>query len=389
MKKIAIIGSGDFQTPLILKAKKLGLKVLVFSKKNNSVGEKICDAFFDVDVLDTHSILNLCKESNINGITTIASDITTNAVVYVANALNLPANSPECLNLSTNKFKMRTAFESCGIKVPKFFLLKKNSELPLSILQNMNTPLIVKPTDRAGSRGVIKVNKKAELNDAIKYAISESISKEVIIEEFIAGEEFSCECISQDGKHSCLAFTKKFTTGAPFFVETGHIQPAIIGNKDSVIKLIFKALDALKIKNGASHAEFKITPQNEIIIIEIGARMAGDCIGSSLVRLSSGIDYVKAVIDIAMGNKINVSVKNENDSFVGIKFICTKEDFNLYKDLKEKGEIIEESENIVAPDNSIIYNSSCRFGWFVIKNKDYTYLEEIINTNKEGKNGNI
>lgn len=378
MKKLAIIGSGEFQEPLILKAKQLGYETYVFSLKNNTKGEDEADFFYEIDVLSKDEILEICKRLKIDGITTIASDITTKTVVYVAEKLGLVSNSSKCLEKSTDKYKMRKAFQKNGLLVPKFYLMQKNENIFAGI-KELNYPVIVKPTDRAGSRGVTKVNNIKDLQSAIDYARSESLSGNAVIEEYIDGEEYSCECISQEGRHTRLVFTKKFTTGYPNFIETGHIQPVNFENETVIEEIIFKALDSLEITNGASHTEFKITPNNEIKIIEVGARMAGDCIGSHLVELSTGIDYTKFVIDIALGNPIKIKPVKDSSNYCGIKFICNENDYNLYEYIKknEKNIIMAQSKNIVYK-NLKVTDSSNRGGWYIIKTNNKQIIEDIF-----------
>ena len=98
-----------------------------------------------------------------------------------------------------------------------------------------------------------------------------------------------------------MALTLKHTTGAPYFIETGHVEPAPIEDEilERVKEVITHALNTLEIKNGASHSEIKIDAEGNIKIIEIGARMGGDCIGSDLVYYSTGYDFVKMVIQVA------------------------------------------------------------------------------------------
>lgn len=377
-KKIAIIGSGEFQEPLILKAKKLGYETHVFSLKNNTKGEEEADFFYDINILDKNKILDICKKVKIDGITTIASDITTGTVVYVASKMGLISNSNECLIKSTDKYKMRTAFQGSGLSVPNFCLINKK-ENNFDRIKKLSYPIIVKPIDRAGSRGVSKVNDVNELKAAITNAMKESLTGNVIIEEYIEGEEYSCECISINGKHTRLAFTKKFTTGSPHFIETGHIQPVNFENNKEIEKTIFKALDSLEIRNGASHTEFKITADNEIRIIEIGARMAGDCIGSHLVELSTGIDYVQLVIDVALGISTKIPPTKNSKNYCAIKFICNENDYNIYKAIENTNKeiIIDKSKNILKGDLQIT-NSSNRGGWYIIKTDNKKILETIF-----------
>ncbi|MDZ7543153.1 ATP-grasp domain-containing protein, partial [Clostridium perfringens] len=164
-----------------------------------------------------------------------------------------------------------------------------------SDIEYMITPLIVKPTDRSGSRGVNKINNINELKEAINKAKNESFCKEVIVEEFIDGKEYSMEFFSDNGKHSFLAITEKFTTGAPNFIERAHLQPGRIKEETllKAIEVAINGLNALEICDGASHVEIKVD-RDAIFIIEIGARMGGDFIGSELVRLSTGIDFTEA-----------------------------------------------------------------------------------------------
>ena len=366
MKKIAIIGSGEFQEPLIFKAKQLGYETHVFSLRNNTKGEKEADFFYDINILNKQKILEICQNVKIDGITTIASDITTGTVVYVAEKMGLIGNSSKCLEKTTNKYKMREALKEGNLIVPQYQLLQKEDNI-LDKIKKFSYPIIVKPIDRAGSRGVCKVNEEAELENAIKCAMKESFSKKVIVEEYVEGEEYSCECISVNGKHTRLAFTKKFTTGEPNFIETGHIQPVIFENQEDIEKTIFKALDSLDIKNGASHTEFKITSNDELKIIEIGARMAGDCIGSHLVELSTGIDYVKLVIDVALGNPIKLN-SIENNGECGIKFICNPEDYEMLEKIEsENKDIIVTKSNHITKRGENVTDSSNRWGWYIIK----------------------
>ena len=365
-KKVVIIGANDFQNPLILKAKELGYETHVFAWKDGSIGEKTADFFYPISIVEKEEILEKCREIKPDAILTIASDLATITVNYVASKLGLTCNSLECTEISTNKFKMRQAFKKANIPVPKFEIVDENTNL--DILNGMEYPLIVKPTDRSGSRAINKILKKEELSDAIKLAVENSFEKKAIVEEYIDGDEFSAESISFHGKHNFLTVTRKQTTGYPHFIETGHIEPAGLSEEiiEKIKSAILPALDSLKIENGASHAEFKITPNGDIRIIEIGARMGGDCIGSDLVKISTGYDYVKMVIDVALG-KEPVLEKVSVPKIAVIKFIFNKEDLNgLEKIKKEKPEKIYFVSEIKDFGGHKIVDSSSRYGYYIL-----------------------
>ena len=365
-KKVVIIGANDFQNPLILKAKELGYETHVFAWKDGSIGEKTADFFYPISIVEKEEILEKCREIKPDAVLTIASDLATITVNYVASKLGLTCNSLECTEISTNKFKMRQAFKKANIPVPKFEIVDENTNL--DILNGMEYPLIVKPTDRSGSRAINKILKKEELSDAIKLAVENSFEKKAIVEEYIDGDEFSAESISFHGKHNFLTVTRKQTTGYPHFIETGHIEPAGLSEEmiEKIKSAILPALDSLKIENGASHAEFKITQNGDIRIIEIGARMGGDCIGSDLVKISTGYDYVKMVIDVALG-KEPVLEKVSVPKIAVIKFIFNKEDLDgLEKIKKEKPEKIHFVSKIKDFGGHKIVDSSSRYGYYIL-----------------------
>lgn len=374
MKKIVIIGANNFQMPLIIKAKELGYETHVFAWAEGAVGAAFADYFYPISIVEKDEILAKCQEIKPDAVISVASDLATLTVNYLADKLGLVGNSLECTRLSTNKYEMRKAFLANGVSVPKFAEVAGASEEEIAKTKDFSMPIIVKPTDRSGSRSINKIEnweeaESGKLKEAIEAATEVSFEKKAIIEEYIDGEEFSAESISYKGKHTLLAVTRKRTTGAPHFIETGHIQPAGINSNmlEKVQKEVFAGLNSLQITNGASHAEFKITPDGKVKIIEIGARMGGDCIGSDLVKISTGYDFLKMVIDVALGNApefIQVS-KPQNAE---IRFIFTQNDIDeLNKINEEHPEYLYYASPIDKINSHKIVDSSTRYGYEILK----------------------
>jgi biotin carboxylase len=384
MRKIVIIGANDFQNPLILKAKELGYETHVFAWRDGSIGEKSADYFYPISIVEKDKILEECKKIKPNAVVSIGSDLASITVNYVADALGLPCNNPKYSLQCTNKYEMRKVFSENKIDVPKFVKLGTFDEMKLD---NFKFPLIVKPTDRSGSRGIFLCNTIEEVKAAIPFSSELSFEKKVIIEEYIEGNEYSCEGITQNGKHYLLAFTKKYTTGAPNFIETGHIQPSDLTEeqKQQASKVILKALSALQIQNSASHTEFKIDQNGNIKIIEIGARMGGDCIGSHLVKISTGYDFIKMVLDIALGNKIEFVKSNKPQTAI-IKFVFNSEDIKKYEIIKKNfaNQICYATE--IKIDSSAITDSSSRKGFFILNTDDEKLKKIEGELKKEGIN---
>lgn len=336
MKKLAIIGASYLQEPLITKAKERGIETHVFAWECGDVGEKIADYFYPISIVEKENILDKCKEIKIDGICSIASDLAMVTVNFVAQKMGLSSNTLECTKVSTNKHEMRKCFEKNGDPSPKSILVNNIYDLEN---KNLSYPLIVKPLDRSGSRGITKIERWDELERAIKHAQEQGFEKKALVEEFARGKEYSVECISWQGKHCFLAMTEKFTTGSPNFVEVGHIQPADVTDETltKVKNVVVHALDSLQVTMGASHSEIKIDENGKIKIIEIGARMGGDFIGSNLVQLSTGVDFVGCVIDCALGMKPNISFDNEK-RFAAVRFAMNVDECKKIQQYVNKNE---------------------------------------------------
>jgi len=360
MKKIAIIGASYLQKPLVLKAKKMGIETHVFAWDEGAVCKEISDYFYPISIIEKEQIFNKCKEIRIDGITSIASDAAVPTICYVAEKMGLLSNSYADALTATNKYLMRKRFVDFRVNSPRFVTAKESYTI-----DDFQFPVIVKPTDRSGSRGVMKISNWAEIEQAVERAQSESYSGEAIIEEFITGTEVSVESISWEGKHYILAITDKVTTGEPYFVELEHHQPSSLSSE--IQKIIMeetrKALSAVGVKVGAGHSEFIITDTNDVYAVELGARMGGDFIGSDLVWLSTGYDFLKAVIDVSLGTFEEPELSLHNCS--GVYFLCKEtENIKNYIDHPELYPEIVSSE-ITDLQMHNVQSSSERSGYFI------------------------
>lgn len=318
-KKLAVVGASYLQLPLVRKAKELGLEVHCFAWEDGAVCREEAQRFYPVSIVEKEQILAICREQGVDGVCTIASDVAAPTVAYVAEALGLPGNSYACALMANNKFLMRNAFREAGIPCPQYRMVHDAREAEGA----WRYPLIVKPSDRSGSMAVSLVYDAEALKTAVDEAVKASFRGEAMVEQYVEGREISVEFISCGGKHYPLQITDKVTTGAPHFVELEHHQPADL--PDAMYKQVYaltrRALDALGVTDGASHTEFKISADGKPCIIETGARMGGDFIGSDLVYLSTGYDYVKAVIEVALGGFTAPGTLTKK-ACSGVYFLC-------------------------------------------------------------------
>lgn len=367
-KRIAIIGASYLQLPAVKKAQALGYEVLCFAWRKGAVCAEVADYFFPISTVDKEEILKVCQEYQIDGICTIASDTSTLAVNYVAERMHLVGNPDSYSEYRTNKYLMRQCFKDNNIPSPQFCEVLSDDDLVKCA--TLNYPIIVKPTDRSGSLGVEKVERPEDLPHAVHRAMKQSFKKQAIVEEFVGGREVSVESISIDGQHYILQITDKITTGEPFFVELAHHQPSNLpkGVQNKIRSIVISALNALKVLNGASHSELKITSNGDIKVIEIGARMGGDFIGSDLVKLSTGYDFLEGVIQIAMGEKEPPKITKH--LFSGVFFLSeeTKEILPIIKNWEKYPNIVK--AEITDPVLHHIESSGDRSGYFIYQSKE-------------------
>lgn len=385
MSKLVIIGANYLQLPLVMKAKEMGFETHVFAWEEGAVCKDIADFFYPITITDIDKIYLECKKILPKGIVSIGSDLATVAVNTIADRLGLIGNSLHCTKVCTDKFLMRSQLFSAGLRCPSF--VRVSAAEPDPDYSTLSYPVIVKPVDRSGSRGVSKVDGQDELSEAIRKARSESLIGDVIVESYIEGRELSIEAISCRGEHHILQYTDKVTSGPPHFVEMSHHQPALLTEleRDKLHDIVIAALDALMITNGASHTEVKFDQDGNSTIIEVGARMGGDCIGSDLVSLSTGYDFVKAVIDVSTGEFHSQTVSDIAHS--GIHYVFAQP--GILRGILFKGDEYVEKHEILIPMESRItkvVDSSQRAAYYIYKSDhrvEYDPAQLVLLTQEE------
>lgn len=367
--RLMILGTNEYQNPLILRAKELGYETHVFGWPHGEIGETTADVYHPVNILDYDLLWEECRKLNPCGVASVCSELAMHPMNYLLRKLNIPCNSIETETIATNKYLMRKAMKEGGVDSPNFTLVKKDQsieDIGNSVI-GFSFPLIIKPCDLSSSRGVFKIESPDNLKEGIEYALGWSKTGEAILEEFIEGPEYSGESIAYNGRYKLLAITEKSTTGAPHFVETGHRQPARLSDDMAkrVEETLFKAFKAMNIQYGAIHPEFRITPDGRILFMEIATRMGGDCIGTDLVPLSSGYDFMGMVIDICCGR--NPSFNKIREPMLACNhYVMTIEDLTEFHRLKsdEPEKIWRHSSMKAIPDSRIL-KSADRAGYYI------------------------
>lgn len=295
-KKLAIIGTAEGQRQLYVKAKQKGLYTVAFSCNRGCIPPELIDEYFEISILEKDVIVDKCREMGIDGVVSNGSELTANIASYVADKLGLECTPYNVLVTIQDKHQVRNLTNDIKDlhSIHSYVFDEKSSE-PLFL------PCIVKPVGGSGKIGVSFANSIQEFQQALSYLKESSVSAP-LIEEYAQGEEVSVECISFQGKHHVIQITDKDSSGAPHFVELGHHQPSHFPEniQDKIRRVVSRILTAVGYISGASHTELKITPDGSIYLIEINPRGGGDEISNRLVFLSTGYDYIGAMIDVAI-----------------------------------------------------------------------------------------
>lgn len=380
MKKLLVFGAAEFQIPLIKRASEQGIHTCVLDINPRAEGCKYADQFFVCSLKDYEKALRIAQDYKPDGITAGMCDVAVLSVAKIARELGLPGIDPKIALKSTNKYEMIKAFTTAGVPCPKYQYYEANDKLTID--ENLTFPIIAKPIDMAGSRGINLIKTQEDLPKGISASIAASDSGKIVLEEFMVGPEVSVEIVVKDNEPYVLQITDKITSGAPHFVELGHSQPSTLPDsiKENISDVACQAVRSLEIKDAIVHAEIIIT-ENGPKMVELGARMGGDGIHQQLIKLSTGIDLPELAIKIAMGQEFDIPKEVFNMHSM-IRFIpsisgkvsCIDIDESINDDYQVKAYKIYCKQGEEYKDQE---DNSGRFGYVITQANSFEETNEI------------
>lgn len=312
MKSVLVIAAGYLQTFLIKKAKSLGYHVIAIDGNPNADGFKFADESACVNITDPDACTEYAKSKDIDGVVTAASDYGVISTSEVAKALNLPGINPEVARLIKNKYLVRKClFDNNVDDTEQAYEVKENTDV-VRLSKMIKYPVMVKPCDGSGSRGTSRVDSPDELQNACEYAIKSSLTKRAEIESFIDGKEYGVESFVYNGDVHVMGVMKKWMTEAPYYAELGHAIPSQLPKEieNKVKDCTTRAIKTLGIDFGSVNMDVLITDSGKVHIVDIGARMGGNLIGSHIIPMGTGVDYMKLIINAAVNDPIDFTAKS-------------------------------------------------------------------------------
>ena len=311
MKKLLIIGAGFLQDFVICKAKSMGYEILAVDANPNAVGFAHADKYKAINIVDERSCLEYAKNEKIDGVLTAATEYGVLTASYIAREMGLPGLDYDVARLIKNKYRVRKClYENQVDDMSPVYEVNADTDVT-GLARNIVFPVVVKPLDGSGSRGVSRVDEAEEFENACRIAMATSITHRATIEPFIFGKEYGSESIVVDGTVHVLGIMRKWMTMPPYYAELGHGLPTDLPPEieDRARRCVERAIKALGINFGSVNMDMIITEDGRVHIIDVGARMGGNLIGSHIIPMGTGVDYVENMIRAHLGEPIDVTPK--------------------------------------------------------------------------------
>jgi biotin carboxylase len=313
---ILILAAGPLQVPAIRAARLMGLRTVAVDANANAAGMVLADRVYTADILDANAVGEIASRENVRGILTLCTDAPVRTVAAVGTRLGLPVLTQEAAECATDKRRMRQAFAAHNAPSARFVQVTSLGDALLAAAQ-IDYPVALKIARSSGSRGVYRVTDEPELHKFWASAREYQPDGDLLVEEWLDGPEISVEGVCCRGAIFVVQVTDKSVFPGPFPVESGHTQPSqfLPLHRAEIEEAVTAGVRALGLDQCGFHAELKMTLKGPRII-EIGARLGGDRIATHLTPLSTGVDLVRAVIDIALGRRPDLQVQFDRGSAV-------------------------------------------------------------------------
>ena len=315
-KKLMLLGGLRYLLPVIEAAHNQGYYVITADYLPDNIAHKYSDEYCNVSIVDRESVLREAQRLQIDGIMSFACDPGVVAASYVQNQMGLPSFGPfESVEILQNKDKFRAFLAKHGFNVP---LAKGFDSVDAAIKESYwyPWPVIVKPTDAAGSKGVTRADKAEDLKPALEYAMKHSISGHIIVEEFIAKQGCSSDTdsMSVDGKLVFTSFcAQRFDAEATNpYTPAAYSWPSTFTKEQEeyLTSEIQRLITLLKMKTVVYNIEVRVSPNGKPYIMELTPRGGGNRL-CEMLRYATGVDMITAITRAMVGDPILESIEQK------------------------------------------------------------------------------
>ncbi len=311
-RTLLVVGGGLEAVPGIERARALGLDVAVADLNPDAPGARLADHVLVASTYDPEGVVRAAAAhraagGRVDGVLSLGADVPV-TVATVAHALGLPGLPLDAAHLAADKLAMKERLRAAGVAVPWFRPVAGAAELG-ALLRDHPRPLVLKPVDSRGARGVLRRARDTDPAWAWAESVRHSPTGRVMVEEYETGPQFSTEALALGDRTVTLGFAERnyelLDRYAPFIIENGGQQPSVLAprDRDAVAELAARAGAALGIARGVIKGDMVLTPEGPKVI-EIAARLSGGWLSSDQIPLHTGVDFVGAAIRLALGETV-------------------------------------------------------------------------------------
>ncbi len=331
MKKcLLIIGAGFEQIYAYKLAHNMGLEVVASDYDPDAPAFAYADYKLIASTRDPEETISAAQKFHneqrpIDGVMTIANDVPL-TVASVANALGLPGISIETGRIASDKLLMKKTFEAAGVPIPKYEEIFSADDIS-RLAKDWGLPLVIKPNDGRGARGVLRITQDVDFDWAFAYAKNTSESGRVLAEAFVEGPQLSSESMIYEGTCYTAAVSHRnyelLETYSPYIIENGGVIPADLNEEDfdAVDRVVHNAAKAMGVDQGTVKGDIVLSKDGPVII-ELAARLSGGGLCTDQIPLCRGVDLVEQTIRLALGEKLDVNDLIPQDICkIGIRYI--------------------------------------------------------------------
>lgn len=386
-KKLMLLGGIRYLLPVIKAAHEQGYYVITADYLPNNIAHKYSDEYVNVSIIDQKAVLKVAKEKQIDGIMSFGVDPGVVSASYVQMRMGLPSFGPyESVCILQNKDRFRAFLAEHGFNVPKAKGYTKVEEA-IADAATWEYPIIVKPTDAAGSKGVTRVDEPSQLKAAVEYAFGKSLSGHIIIEDFIEKQGCSSDTdsFSENGKLKFVSFcAQRFDINATNpYTPAAYSWPSTFSKEQEayLTSEIQRLITLLDMKTNIYNIETRVDTNGKPYIMELTPRGGGNRL-CEMLRYATGVDMITAMTRYIVGDSVPaVEQKPYNGNWSEIILHAdesgTFERLEISKDLP--GEIVEEDLWVKPGDRVESFEGANNaIGTLVLKFQSAEKLEKAI-----------
>ena len=393
MKRVIILGAGVGQLNITNICKEKGLETIIISKEGDYPGFKIADKVYKIDVRDKIAILDIAKKEHISAIITDQLDISVPTVAFVAEQLDLPGIGYNCALKFQDKFLMKKISSTIkGVSTAQYSLATNKYEAT-EIAKNFGYPVVIKPINSDGSRGVFKVFNEKDLLDKITYTFAESVNNTILVEEYIFGEEYVVDGFTSNYRYRSLVIGKSsFFNFEDICLQNSRIfKDATSANKleKRILDIDKLIVEKFGLKFGITHSEyFYNCNTDKIYLNEIAARGGGIFISSELIPLACGVVVNRHYVDCALGLKNDFVIELQKGYSGYLSFLLNKGtivDINGIDEIKKMNGVYKFIDDKIFIGNKTgnIKDKSSRLGPFLLHTNNEEDFYDVCNKIKK------